>query len=72
MPWREICLCGESVKGEEMKRFLWNSDKEKIYWDNGKWDACAFRSDELGMFETDYRGSEPREIQSAEYNPEIS
>ena len=53
-----------------MKRFLWNSDKEKIYWDNGKWDACAFRSDELGMFETDYRGSEPREIQSAEYNPE--
>lgn len=52
-----------------MKRFWWDEKREQILWDRGQSD-CVLRSDESGMFETDYRGAEPREIQSAEYNPE--
>lgn len=52
-----------------MKRFWWNEKREMIFWDRGLF-ADVTRSDESGLFETDYRGSEPREIQSAEYNPE--
>lgn len=51
-----------------MKRFWWNSKLSKIFWDDGIGEVL--RSDEYGLFDTDYLGSSPREIQSAEYNPE--
>lgn len=53
-----------------MKRFWWLESKGMVFWDNGKEDPCCAMADERGLFDTDYLGSSPREIQSAEYNPE--